>query len=102
MYSFPLIIEELYPRIAPYLPKQRGDGQVPNLQMLNAILYRAENACKERRLPNHFGKWHMIYTSRSLKAQVDAPPEGFSIDNTSVKAHSDGTGALPPLHRKVS
>ncbi len=29
-----------------------------------------------------------------LEAQMDVPPEAFSIDSTMVKVHSDGTGAL--------
>ena len=47
--------------IEPLLPVQRGNVRVPNLQVLNAILYVAENGCKWRRLPDHFGPWHTIY-----------------------------------------
>ena len=52
------ITEAQYERIAPYLPVQRGNvsGQV-----LNAILYVAEQGCKWRGLPDRFGKWHTIY-----------------------------------------
>ncbi len=47
--------------IEPLLPVQRGNVRVPNLQVLNAILYVAESGCKWRRLPSHFGPWHTIY-----------------------------------------
>ena len=31
---------------------------MPNLQVLNAILYVAEQGCKWRGLPRRFGNWH--------------------------------------------
>ena len=34
--------------IVPHLPVQRGNGKIPNLQVLNAILYITE----------HGSKWH--------------------------------------------
>ena len=51
-----------YARIAPYLPVQRGNVGIPNLQVLNAILYVAEHGCKWRGVPRRFGNWHTIYT----------------------------------------
>ena len=45
------ISPEQYERIAPYLPVQRGNVSIPNLQVLNAILYVAEHGCKWRGLP---------------------------------------------------
>ena len=51
-----------YERIAPYLPLQRGNVRVSNRQVLNAILYVAEQGCKWRGLPARFGNWHTIYT----------------------------------------
>ena len=44
-----------YERIAPYLPLQRGNVRVSNRQVLNAILYVAEQGCKWRGLPARFG-----------------------------------------------
>ena len=44
------------------LPKQRGNVKIENLQVLNAILYVAEQGCKWRGLPDRFGKWHSVYT----------------------------------------
>ena len=40
------ITEAQYARIAPYLPVQRGNVSLSNLQVLNAILYVAEHGCK--------------------------------------------------------
>ena len=45
------ITEDQYARIAPYLPVQRGNVSLSNLQVLNAILYVAEHGCKWRGLP---------------------------------------------------
>ena len=55
------ITEAQYARIAPYLPVQRGNVSLSNLQVLNAILYVAEHGCKWRGLPSRFGNWHTIY-----------------------------------------
>ena len=55
------LTQEQYERIEKYLPKQRGNVKIDNLQFLNAILYVAENGCKWRALPKEYGKWHTIY-----------------------------------------
>jgi len=39
------ITEEQYARIEDSLPVQRGNVSLPNLQVLNAILYVAEQGC---------------------------------------------------------
>ena len=54
------ITEDQYARIAPYLPVQRGNVSLSNLQVLNAILYVAEHGCKWRGLPIRYGNWHTI------------------------------------------
>jgi transposase len=91
-----------------------------NLQVLNAILYVAEQGCKWRGLPKRFGRWHTIYMRMSrwakngvldrvfeqlqLEQIVRIRIEAFSIDSTSVKVHPDGTGALKKRttgHREV-
>ena len=46
-----------YERIAPLLPVQRGNVKLPNLQVLNSMLYMAEQGCKWRALPERFGPW---------------------------------------------
>ena len=42
------ITEEQYARIKDSLPVQRGNVRLTNLQVLNAILYVAEQGCKWR------------------------------------------------------
>ena len=104
------ITEDQYARIAPYLPVQRGNVSLSNLQVLNAILYVAEHGCKWRGLPARYGNWHTIYMrmnrwSKSgvldrvfeqLQRQriVRLKLEAVSLDSTIVKVHPDGTGAL--------
>ena len=56
------ITDVQYQRIAPILPVQRGNVSLSNLQVLNAILYVAEQGCKWRGLPPRFGNWHTVYT----------------------------------------
>ena len=57
------ITEAQYECIAPVLPVQRwANVKLPNLQVLNAILYVAEQGCKWRGLPARFGNWHTVYT----------------------------------------
>ncbi len=52
---------EQYARIETHLPVQRGNVSHQNLNVINAILFVAENGCKWR-LPKRFGNWHTIYT----------------------------------------
>lgn len=55
------ITQEQYDRIEKYLPRQRGNVSMSNLQLINAILYVTENGCKWRALPKPYGNWHTIY-----------------------------------------
>lgn len=107
-----------FSRIEPYLPLQRGNVRVSNLQVINAILYVAEHGCKWRGLPKRFGSWHTIYTrmNRWAKAGVldrlfeelqrqqliQIKIEAVSLDSTIVKVHPDGTGALKKTDPKLS
>ena len=104
------ITDAQYQLIEHCLPRQRGNVSLNNLQILNAILYVAEQGCKWRALPKRFGNWHTIYTRMNrwskngvlnrvfeelqvqqiIRIKVDA----VSIDSTSIKVHPDGTGAL--------
>jgi len=104
------ITQEQYARIKHSLPVQRGNVSLSNLQVLNAILYVAEQGCKWRGLPKRFGRWHTIYMRMNrwakngvldrvfeqlqLEQIVRIRIEAFSLDSTSVKVHPDGTGAL--------
>ena len=109
------ITEEQYARIKDGLPVQRGNVSLTNLQVLNAILYVAEQGCKWRGLPKRFGRWHTIYMRMNrwakngvldrvfaqlqLEQIVRIRIEAFSLDSTSVKVHPDGTGALKKTAR---
>ena len=104
------ITEVQYQRIAPILPVQRGNVSLSNLQVLNAILYVAEQGGKWRGLPPRFGNWHTVYTRMNRWSKngvldrvfeflqreriVRIKLEAVSMDSTIVKVHPDGTGAL--------
>ena len=107
-----------FKRIEPFLPLQRGNVSLSNLQVVNAILYVAEHGCKWRGLPKRYGNWHTIYTrmNRWAKAGVldrlfeelqhqqliRVKIEAVSLDSTIVKVHPDGTGALKKTAHKPS
>ena len=81
-----------------------------NLQVINAILYVAENGCKWRALPKSYGNWHTVYmrmnrwSKNGVLERIFAALQAEGIiridvkivclDSTSVKVHPDGTGAL--------
>ena len=112
------ITEAQYQRIAPSLPRQRGNVKLNNLQLLNALLYVAEHGCKWRGLPKRFGNWHTIYTRMNRWSKsgvldhifeqlqreqiVRIRIEAVSLDSTTVKVHPDGMGALKKTDRKPS
>jgi transposase len=110
-----------FERVKDALPVQRGNVRLSNLQVLNAVLYVAEQGCKWRGLPKRFGRWHTIYTRMNrwskngvldrvfekLQAEqiVRIKIEAFALDSTSIKVHPDGTGALKkrtPGHWQVA
>ena len=107
-----------FSRIEPFLPVQRGNVSLSNLQVVNAILYVAENGCKWRALPKRLGNWHTIYTRMNRWAKagvldrlfeelqqqqlVRIRIEAVSLDSTIVKVHPDGTGALKKTARNPS
>jgi transposase len=104
------ITKEQFERIAPYLPRQRGNVSMSNHQLVRAILYITENGCKWRALPKSYGNWHTIYVrmnrwskNGALKRLFEALQtegiikirmEALCIDSTTVRVHPDGTGAL--------
>lgn len=104
------ITEIQYQQIEHCMPRQRGNVNHSNLQVLNAILYVAEHGCKWRGLPKRFGNWHTIYTRMNRWAKsgvlshvfgqlqhqqiIRIRIEAVSLDSTSIKVHPDGTGAL--------
>ena len=110
------LTKEQYEMIREYLPVQRGNVSMDNLNVLNAILYVAEHGCKWRGLPKRFGNWHTLYTrmNRWSKSGVLARVfeqlqkhqmirvrvETVGLDSTIIKVHPDGTGALKKTARK--
>jgi len=107
-----------YERIAHCFPKARGTLRYHNLDVLNAILYIAENGAKWRKLPSQYGHWHTIYTrmrgwtkagvlARVFEALqqeqiIELKIIAGSLDSTSIKVHPDGTGALKKTVRNPS
>ena len=99
-----------YERIKDVMPRQRGNVRLSNLNLLNAILYIAENGCKWRALPKEFGNWNTIYVRLNRWAKkgilnrifdalqrerlINVKIEVASLDSTIIKVHPDGTGAL--------
>ncbi len=95
---------EQFEQIAAWLPRQRGNVSLDNLQVLNAILHVAANGCKWRAMPESYGNWHTIYTrmSRWSRAGVldrvfeqlqrqrlmHVRIEAVSLDSTIMRAHS--------------
>ena len=115
------LTEAQYRQIESCLPTPRGNVTLGNLQVLNAILYVAEQGCKWRGLPKPFGNWHTIYTRMNRWAKsgvldrvftqlqqaqiIRVKIEAVALDSTIVKVHPDGTGALkkrPASHRPIS
>ena len=110
--------EAQYQLIAPYLPVQRGNVSIPNVQVLNAILYVAEQGCKWLGLPCRFGNWHTVYTRMNRWSKSGVLDRVFeqlqragiikvklqvvSMDSAIVKVHPDGAGALKKLAPRPS
>ena len=96
-----------YAKIRPFLPVQRGNVRIPNIAIINAVLYVLENGCKRRALPERFGKWQTVYArfrrwsrsgvlERLFAALRDLHAPGgdavcFGLDSAEV--HPDGAGA---------
>ena len=92
------------------LPTQRGNVKIPNIQVINAILYIAEHGCKWRGLPEKFGYWHSVYMRVNRWAKkgvldhvfmvlqkadvINIQVDQISLDSTIIQVHPDGTGAL--------
>ena len=104
------ITQEHCEKIAKYLPRQRGNVSMSNLQLINAILYVTENGCKWRALPETYGNWHTIYVRMNRWSKngvlekmfaalqtegiIQINVEVVCLDSTTIKVHPDGIGAL--------
>ena len=104
------ITKKQYKKIEPLLPKPRGNFVVDHLTVLNAILYVAENGCKQRALPRRYGHWNTVYrrfrrwAESGVLSQVmevlqnealsNADFSVLSLDSTFVKASPCAAGAL--------
>ena len=102
------ISETQYQHIAHCLPVQRGNVRLPNLQVLNAILYVAVHGCSWRGLPERFGPWHTVYTRmmrwaksgvldqvfETLQARnmIRIRIEAVPLHDPLIQPHPDGAG----------
>ena len=89
------LTETQYAPIASCLPRQRGNVSMPNLQVLNAILYVAEQGCKWRGLPRRFGNWHTIYTRMNRWSKNGVLDRVFEHLNAILSLTVASTAALP-------
>src|ERR1700730_4129571 len=112
------ITQAQFAQIEHCLPVQRGNVRFENLDVLNALLYVAEQGCKWRGLPKRFGNWHTLYTRMNRSPQkgvlqhafeqfkreqrVRMKSEAVQLDSTPVKVHPDGMGALKKTDRRPS
>jgi transposase len=104
------ITPEQYKKISHILPTQRGNVEIDNLTLINALLYICENGCKWRGLPSEFGKWNTVYQRygrwvkngvierlyKELTEQriLDVPFVSLKMDSMTVPVHPDACGAL--------
>ena len=95
------ITEDQYARIAPYLPVQRGNVSLSNLQVLNAILYVAEHGCKWRGLPARYGNWHTIYMRMNRWSKSGVLDRVFEqLQRQRNRAPQAGSGVAGQHHRQ--
>ena len=97
------LTEDQYEVIRPLLPVQRGNVRIANLEVINAVLYVAENGCKWRALPERFGNWHTIYTR--LRAVGGGGRSGVTVPSlarTSPDPHPRGVRRLGQHQREGS
>ena len=95
------LTEAQYARIAPCLPVQRGNVRLSNLQVLNAILYVAEQGCKWRGLPQRFGNWHTVYTRMNRWAKNGVLDRVFAhLQRRTAPAHPARDRVAGQHHRQ--
>ena len=105
------LTSEQFEQIKDWLPRQRGNVSLDNLQVLNAILHVAANGCKWRALPESYGNWHTLYTrmmrwsqagvldrvfeqlQRQRQRLMRVRIESVCLNSTIMRAHPDAAGA---------
>jgi transposase len=99
--------ENQYRQIEKLLPRQRGNVKIENRNLLAALIYRCENGCSWRALPQSYGPWHVIYVRLNRWAKngvlervyTALTAEGLktmpvcAFDSTAIKVHPDVHGA---------
>ena len=79
------ITEEQYQRVKHLFPVARGGVKLSNREVRNAVLYRAEQGCQGRGLPESFGNGPTVYmrwsrwNERGVLAQVFAELQGVGV-----------------------
>ena len=94
------ITQKQYEKIAKYLPKQRGNVSMSNLQLINAILYVTENGCKWRALPETYGNWHTIYVRMNRWSKNGVLSRVFAALQTEgiIQINAEAACSSPPLY----
>src|SRR5271163_4085347 len=102
------LTQQQYEKIEDSLPLQRGNVRLSNLEVLNAILYVAEQGGNWRTIYVRMNRWaksgvlDRVFEKLQVEQIVRIKIEAFALDSTSVKVHPDGTGALKKTDRKPS
>ena len=86
-----------YAKIRPFLPVQRGNVRIPNIAIINAVLYVLENGCKWRALP---GVW-FIFLGQAAAAR-QALQSRKSAQRLFSRQHLTASRALAPAFDQLS
>ncbi len=86
------LTEAQYERIKSSLPIQLGNASLSNLQVLNAVLYVAEQGCKWRGLPKRFGRRHTVYMRMSRWSKTGVLDRLREAAGGADRPHQVGSG----------
>ena len=81
------ITAEQYEKVKDSLPIKRGNVKLQDLQVLNAILYVAEQGCEWRGLPSRLGNWHGIYARMNRWARSGRIFPATGYVDTKIPVH---------------
>ena len=76
----------------------RGNVKISNLQLINAILYVAENSCKWSKN----GVLQRVFAGLQAEGIIEVRVKFICLDSTTVKVHPDACGALKKMVDKQS